>query len=159
MKNSLPRLVKGGKYVYGWSEVGSEGKVVVPNEALTEYNFETPRKVILMPASKRSGGFALTTPSMLKNSQLSVLFDDAPRLARFELAEGETVTVGKRIYSWTELNKDGSFIVPVETLKKYGVNPRDRLLSVRGSGLALAFIVKGPLIAEAKKHSTLTVHK
>ncbi|MGD2066420.1 MAG: hypothetical protein PVI43_04530 [Candidatus Bathyarchaeota archaeon] len=151
----MPRLVKGGKYVYGWSEVGNNGKIVVPSEALTEYNFETPSNVIMMPGSKRSGGFALTTPTMLKNSQLSVLLDDEPRLARFELTEGETVTVGKRIYSWVKLNRDGSFMVPVETLKKYGVNSGDRLLSVRGSGLALAFIVRGPLIAEAKKHTTL----
>ena len=35
----MPRLVKGGKYVYGWSEVGSGGKVAVPDEALAEYNF------------------------------------------------------------------------------------------------------------------------
>jgi bifunctional DNA-binding transcriptional regulator/antitoxin component of YhaV-PrlF toxin-antitoxin module len=151
--------VKGGKYVYGWSEVSSNGKVLVPNEALTEYNFKTPCKVILVPGSKRSGGFGLTTPLMLENSQLSMLLDEEPRLARFELDEGETVTIGKRIYSWTELNRDGSFTVPAETLEKYGAKAGDLLLSVRGSGLALAFIVKGPLIAEAKKHSILTVHK
>jgi bifunctional DNA-binding transcriptional regulator/antitoxin component of YhaV-PrlF toxin-antitoxin module len=155
----MPRLVKGAKYVYGWSEVSSDGKIVVPKEALTEYNFEAPCNVILMPGSKRSGGFALTTPSMLENSQLSVLLDDEPRLARFELPEGETVTIGKRIYSWVKLYKDGSFMVPAETLKKYGVKSGDMLLSVRGSGLALAFIVKGPLIAEAKKHSTLALYK
>ena len=155
----MPRLVKGGKYVYGWSEVSSNGRIVVPNEALIEYNFKTPSNVILMPGSKRSGGFALTTPSMLENSKISVFLDDEPRLAQFELDEGGTVTVGKRIYGWTRLNADGSIIVPLETLKKYGVEPGDMLLSVRGSGLALAFIVKGPLIAEAKKHSTLSSFK
>ena len=155
----MPRLVKGDKYVFGWSEVDVNGRIVVPNEALTEYNFRTPSKVILMPTSKRSGGFALTTPFMLENSKISVFLDEEPRLTRFELAEGETVTIGKRIYSWVKLNRDGSFIVPVETLKKYGVKPSNMLLSVRGSGLALAFIVKGPLIAEAKKHSTLASFK
>jgi len=151
--------VKGAKYVYGWSEVGSEGKIVASNEAMTEYNFETPCKVILVPGSKRSGGFALTTPSMLKQSQLSVILDAEPRLASFQLDEGETVTVGKRVYCWVKLNRDDTFTVPVETLKIYGVKPGDRLLSVRGSGLALAFIVKGPLIAEAKKHPNLALFK
>ena len=155
----MPRLVKGGKCVFGWSEVDVNGRIVVPPEALTEYHFRTPSKVLLMPASKRSGGFALTTQSMLENSKISVFLDEEPRLARFELAEGETVTVGKRIYCWVKLNGDGSFTVPVGTLKKYGIKPGDMLLSVRGSGLALAFIVKGPLIAEAKKHSTLPSFK
>ncbi|MBN1784482.1 MAG: hypothetical protein JW815_01940 [Candidatus Bathyarchaeota archaeon] len=155
----MPRLVKGGKYVFGWSEVDVNGRIVVPNEALTEYNFRTPSKVILMQASKRSGGFALTSPFMLRNSKISVFLDKEPRLARFELTEGETVTIDKRIYSWIKLNRDGSFTVPVETLKKYGVKPGDLLLSVRGSGLALAFIVKGPLITDAKKHSTIASFK
>lgn len=154
----MPRLVKGGKFVFGWSEVGANGRIVIPNDALAEYGFETSSKVIMMPASKRSGGFALTTPSLLENSQLSVILDREPRLAGFQLNEGETVTVGTKTYCWVKLN-NGVFNVPVETLKKYGVNIGDRLLSVRGSGLALAFIVKGPLIEEAKKHSNLTILK
>jgi len=48
-----------------------------------------------------------------------------------------------------------NFSVPVETLEKYEVHTGDWLLSVRGSRLALAFIVKGPIIAEAKLHSSL----
>jgi bifunctional DNA-binding transcriptional regulator/antitoxin component of YhaV-PrlF toxin-antitoxin module len=155
----MPRLVKGGKYVYGWSEVNSNGRIVVPSEALEEYGFKDADKVIVMPASKRSGGFALTTPSLLKNSRLSVILDRAPRLAGFQLREGETVTVGTRICCWVKLNGKGEFVVPVETLKEYGVNLGDRLLVGRGSGLALAFIAKGPIVAEAKKHSNLAVFK
>jgi len=47
----MPRFVKGGKYVYGWSEVGSEGRVVVPDEALADYNLKTSCKVILFSGS------------------------------------------------------------------------------------------------------------
>jgi hypothetical protein len=36
----MPRLVKGGKYVYGWSEVSSEGRGVVTDEALSRLQFE-----------------------------------------------------------------------------------------------------------------------
>jgi bifunctional DNA-binding transcriptional regulator/antitoxin component of YhaV-PrlF toxin-antitoxin module len=155
----MPRLVKGGKYVYGWSEVGSDGRVAVPDEALAEYNFKTPSKVILIPGSKRSGGFALTTADMLKNSRLSVMLDSEPRLAEFRLREGETVTVGTRTCCWVKLNSKGEIFVPAETLKAYGVNLGDRLLVGRGSGLALAFIAKGPIVAEARKHSSLTIFK
>ncbi len=155
----MPRLVKGGKYVYGWSEVDSNGRIVVPNEALEEYGFKDTSKVIVMSASKRSGGFALTTPSLLKNSQLSVILDKNPQLAGFQLPEGETVTVGTRTYCWVKLNSKGEFFVPAETLKAYGVSLGDRLLVGRGSGLALAFIAKGPIVTEAKKHSGLALFK
>jgi bifunctional DNA-binding transcriptional regulator/antitoxin component of YhaV-PrlF toxin-antitoxin module len=155
----MPQLVKGGKHVFGWSEVDSNGRIVVPDEALTEYRFNDADKVILMPGSKRSGGFALTTPFLLKNSQLHVILDSEPRLAEFQLREGETVTVGSRTYCWVKLNSKGEFVVPEETLTVYGVNLGDRLLVGRGSGLALAFIVKGPIVAEAKRHSELTLFK
>ena len=153
----MPQLVKGGKYVFGWSEVDSNGRIVVPDEALEEYGFKDADKVIVMPGSKRSGGFALTTPSLLKNSRLSVILDREPRLAQFRLQEGETVTVGTRTCCWVKLTSKGEFVVPAETLKIYGVKLGDRLLVGRGSGLALAFIAKGPIVAEARKHSGLTL--
>ena len=151
----MPRLVKGGKYVYGWSEVGSDGKVIVPDEALAEYNFKPPSKVILLSGSRRSGGFALTNVSLLKNSRLSVILDESPQLAGFQLREGETLMIAGKPYCWVTLNTDGCITVPLETLKEYGVNPGDHLLSVRGSRLALGFCVRGPLINEAKKHLNL----
>ena len=153
----MPQLVKGGKHAYGWSKVLDNGQIMAPKEALTEYKFETPSKVILMTASKRSGGFAITAPFLLKKSKLSFLLDRLPRLAKFELQQGETVTVGTKNYCWVPLNSDGTITVPKETLKKYGVKVGDRLLSVRGSCLALSFIVKGPIIEEAKKHDELNV--
>jgi bifunctional DNA-binding transcriptional regulator/antitoxin component of YhaV-PrlF toxin-antitoxin module len=155
----MPRLVKGGKYVYGWSEVDSNGRIVVPSEALEEYGFKDAHKVIVMSGSNRSGGFALTTPSLLKNSRLSVILDGEPLLAEFRLREGETVTVGTRTYCWVKLNSKSEFVVPEETLKEYGVNLGDRLLVGRGSGLALAFIARGPIVAEARKHSGLALFR
>jgi hypothetical protein len=155
----LPQLVKGGKYAYGWSEVGATGKVVVPSEALAEYNFTAPCKVFLLSGSARSGGFALTTASLLKNSVLSRPLDETPKLASFQLPEGETITVAGKPWCWVTLNTDGCITVPLKTLKQYGISAGDRLLSVRGSRFALAFCVKGPLIEEAKKHPNLTLFK
>jgi len=155
----MPRLVKGGKHVYGWSEVGTAGNIAVPDEALEEYNLKTPCKAILLPGSKRSGGFALTTVALLKNSRLSAILDGNPRRAGFQLREGETITVAGKPSCWVKLSTNGCIVVPLETLKEYRVNPGDLLLSVRGSRFALAFCVKGPLIDEAKKHSSLTLFK
>jgi hypothetical protein len=155
----LPQLVKGGKHAYGWSEVSTTGKVAVSSEALAEYNLAAPCKVFLLSGSKRSGGFALTTASLLENSVLSRPLEENPKLASFQLPEGEAITVAGKPYCWVTLNPDGSIIVPLETLKQYGVNAGDHLLSVRGSCFALAFCVKGPIIEEAKKHPNLTLLK
>jgi hypothetical protein len=155
----LPQLVKGGKHAYGWSEVGATGKVAVPEEALAEYNLLVPCKVFLLSGSKRSGGFAITTSALLKDSVLARPLNENPKLASFQLPEGETITINGKPYCWVTLNTDGSITVPLETLKQYGVNAGDRLLSVRGSCFALAFCVKGPIIEEAKKHPNLTLLK
>lgn len=151
----MPRIAKGGKYVYGWSRVGSGGRVVIPKEALEEYNLKASDKVILMPGSKRSGGFGLTNVILLEKSRLSVILDENPKLAGFHLPEGEPIEIVGKPYSWVKLNKDGSITVPLKTLKEYGVNLGDLLLSVRGSRVAIGFSVRGPLIDEAKKHSSL----
>jgi hypothetical protein len=152
----LPRLVKGGKYVYGWSQVGYDGKIVIPDEALTEYSLKSPTNVMVLSGSKRSGGFALTTIPLLQNSALSRILDENPELASFQLPEGETIKVNGKPLCWTTLN-EGCIVLPSKTLQEYGINHGDRLLSVRGSSLALAFCVKGPLIDEAKKHPNLAV--
>ena len=155
----MPRLVKGDKYVYGWSEVCNDGKIVIPDEAISEYNFQTPEKVILMLGSRTSGGFAITTISLLMNTPLSRLLDENPKLASFQLPEGATIIVAGKPCCWVTLNTDGCIIVPLETLKKFGVKIGDVLLSVKGSRLGLGFCVKGPLIEEAKRHSNLTLFK
>ena len=154
---TLPKLVKGGKHVYGWSLVGENGRIMVPEEALAEYNFEMPSKLILMAGSRRSGGFALTTSALIRNSRLSILLYEDSRLFGHKLCEGEIVTIGGKPFCLVELKRDGCIIVPLYTLKEYGVIPGDMLLSVRGSRFALAFCVKGPLVDEAKKHSSLSL--
>lgn len=155
----MPRLVKGGKYVYGWSEASSEGRIVVPDEALADYNLRPPCKVILLSGSKRSGGFAITTTALLRNSRLSVILDENPQLFGFQLPEGEIMTIAGKLYCWVTLDRDGRITLPLETMKGYGVHPRDLLLLVRGSHLALGFCAKGPLVDEAKKHSSLAILK
>jgi bifunctional DNA-binding transcriptional regulator/antitoxin component of YhaV-PrlF toxin-antitoxin module len=147
----MPQLVKGGKYVFGWSKVGNKGKIVIPSEAFIEYNLIAGENVILISGSKTSGGFGLTKYESLKESKLSVL------LAEFRIPEGTAIKYEGRTYCWVTISAM-SLTVPIETLAQFGIKPGDRLLAVRGSGLALGFIVRGPIVEEAKKHPEIEIY-
>ena len=125
----MPRLVKGGKWVYGWVIIGPEGKMTIPPEAWREFGFQTGDEAIFIPGSHRSGGFGISTPGLM--SKVS------ERLA------GGTIRVLAR--GWFE---DGQVTVPSEV----GVGPGDRLLAVRGSRYGLGFVARGPIYEEALKH-------
>ena len=125
----MPRLVKGGKWVYGWVTVGPEGKVTIPPEAWHEYDFHAENKAIFIPGSRRSGGFGISTPGLMGRV--------SERLA------GGTIQVLAR-----GRFEDGQVTVPSEV----GVGPGDRLLAVRGSRYGLGFVARGPIYEEALKH-------
>ena len=147
----MPRIVKGGKYVYGWSKVGTNGRIVIPSEAFQEFSLTDSQNVILLPGSKRSEGFALTTPELLRNSPLAVIVNKNHQLGKFQMPEGEPVEIDGKPYCWVRI-QNGTITVPPETLARYQISPGDLLLSVRGSGIALEFPVRGPIIEEAKTH-------
>ncbi len=117
---NLPQLVKGGKNVYGWSVVSNTGKIPIPAEALREYNFNTPCKVILLPGSKRSGGFGITTLSILKDSIFLVQLNKYPELISFQIPDGEAIMIAGKPRCWVMLDKDGYITVPQKTRKNLG---------------------------------------
>ncbi|MGQ9721924.1 MAG: hypothetical protein ACUVXA_11450 [Candidatus Jordarchaeum sp.] len=69
---------------------------------------------------------------LLENSPLAVIIEKNPQLAKYQASEGEALQINGKTYCWVKLQDDGSIIVPIETLKKYEINPGDRLLAVRG---------------------------
>jgi bifunctional DNA-binding transcriptional regulator/antitoxin component of YhaV-PrlF toxin-antitoxin module len=154
---NMPQLVKGGKHTYGWSVVSEAGRISIPREAMDEYGFGDYEKVILMSGSRRSGGFALTTPRKLAGSPLSTVLQSFPRLRTFQMPEARVVRAGGRSYCWTAIAEGGYITLPLDTLREYGVIPGDRLLTVRGSGLGLGFAVRGPIVEEAATHPELEV--
>jgi bifunctional DNA-binding transcriptional regulator/antitoxin component of YhaV-PrlF toxin-antitoxin module len=153
----MPQLVKGGKHTYGWSIVSQAGRIAVPQEAMQEYGFRKYDKVILMSGSRRSGGFAMTTPSLLAGSPLSAVLDGYSRLRTFQMREATVVKAGGRSYCWTAIDEAGYITLPLDTLREYQILPGDRLLTVRGSSLALGFVVTGPIVDEAVTHPELEV--
>lgn len=147
----MPQLIKGGKYVFGWSKVGNDGTIVIPPEAYAEYQFMDYKSGILIPGSKTSGGFGLTTKESLRNSHLASILESCPELANFQGVEGEAIGCDGKTYGWIRFHEN-SIVIPVNTLKRYGIASGDYVLSVRGSSLALGFLVRGRIVEEAKKH-------
>ena len=98
----MPQLVKGGKYVFGWSKVHPRGKIIIPPEAFEEYGFLAGEKVISMSGSKTSGGFGVTSLRLLEGSPLSSFIEELPRLSEFRMEEGTPVVHNERIFSWED---------------------------------------------------------
>jgi hypothetical protein len=153
----MPQLVKGAKHVFGWSKVSKDGRIRIPPEAFAEYKLAGSEMVILMSGSKRSGGFGLTTVDKLRNSDIGRILEEFPQLASYSIPEGEPLSKGSRTYCWIRLSSEGRFTVPPDTLRVYGIEPGQKVLVARGSGLALGFPSRGPIIEEAKKHPELEV--
>jgi hypothetical protein len=154
---NLPvQLVKGGKHTFGWSVVAGPGTIVIPPEAVTEYAFAEGQKLIVVPGSRTSGGFGLASPKSVGRSILGVVLEENPELKEFHIPEGQVVEHQGRPYCWVQLRRGAVRLAP-QTLACYGIRNGDRLLVIRGSGLALGFAVRGPIVREAEKHTELPV--
>jgi len=123
----VPQLVKGGKWVFGWVVVGGHREITVPPEAYAEYGFRAGEPVFFLHGSRRSGGFSI---------------------GRLEKLEQSQVPIRQRAFAQGEIGAGGQIELPPET----GVQPGERLLAVRGSGLVLGFLTQGPIYEEAVKH-------
>lgn len=131
----MPRLVKGGKWTYGWVVVGPGGEITIPPKAWREFGFRVRDEAIFTSGSRRSGGFGISTPKLMA--------------AVSERLKGATL----RVLGRGRFSEDGRVTVPPEV----GVKPGDRLLTVRGSRYGLGFVAKGPIYKEAVKHPGLDV--
>jgi bifunctional DNA-binding transcriptional regulator/antitoxin component of YhaV-PrlF toxin-antitoxin module len=153
----MPQLVKGGKYVFGWSSVRKDGRIIIPEEARHEYRIEAGEKVIIMSGSRTSGGFSVAKKSQIEQSKLKDILVQNQDLAQFRTEEGQIINIGNKALCWMTIHDDGSLLVPLRTLEAYGIEPGGYLLITRGSSLGVGLAAKGPLIEEAKKHPELEV--
>ncbi|MGD8456556.1 MAG: hypothetical protein PVF83_09240 [Anaerolineales bacterium] len=150
----MPQLVKGGKHTFGWTRVGNTGRIRIPPEALEEYQLQEAGKLLLIPGSRTSGGFALGAQEAVAQSQLGNLTDISHMLEESLTVEGELIEDKGRPYGWVVL-RDGGVTIPAGTLARFGVETGGKLLVIRGSGLAVGFAVRGPIVEEALKHPEL----
>ncbi len=153
----MPRLVKGGKLVYGLSRVGKDGRIVIPPDAMREYGFADGDRVILLSGSRTSGGFGLALKSTLLKSELAVLLESIPEVAGFTLPEAEVIARRGRRYGWTTVREGGYIVLPAATLAAYGVQAGDTLAVGRGSYVSIAFLARGRILAESLKHPELEI--
>ena len=125
----MPQLAKGGKWIFGWVVVQAGKKVAIPPEAYREYGFQAGREIVFTRGSRRSGGFGIGRA------------DKIPPLLK------------KRVLAQGQMGKKGQVALPPEVSVQVG----DRLLAVRGSGLALGFLAQGPIYEKALKHHELAI--
>jgi hypothetical protein len=123
----MPQLVKGGKWIFGWVIVGLQREIFLPPEAYLEYSFRAGEPVCFLRGSQRSGGFSI---------------------GRLEKIEQSKVPLHLRAFSMGKIGMDSQIEIPLEA----DIQPGDRLLAVRGSGMALALLTRGPIYALALKH-------
>jgi hypothetical protein len=129
----MPRLVKGGKWVYGWVVIGPEGEVTIPPEAWREFGFQGGGEALFTPGSRRSGGFSISTSELMAEVCERMGGNRVHLLGRGQFIEGGWVTASPEL----------------------GLRPGDRLLAVRGSRYGLGFVAQGPIYEEALKHPEL----
>jgi hypothetical protein len=125
----MPQLEKGGKWVFGWVVVQAGIKITVPPEAYREYGFQAGEEIVFTRGSRRSGGFGIGRA------------DEFPAQLK------------KRVLAQGRMGRERQVALPSEVEVQVG----DRLLAVRGSGLALGFLAQGPIYEEALKHPELEV--
>lgn len=155
----MPQLVKGGKYIFGWTRIIEGNKIKIPDEAYEEYNIASTDKLFILSGSNSSGGFSIITPNSIINSKLSI---EIIRLAGYDKETNsfsknrlEIIKHGKRFISWTNLEAEKYFKISNELISMLKINIGDNLLVGRGSGLGPAFIVKGTIYEEALKHDIM----
>jgi bifunctional DNA-binding transcriptional regulator/antitoxin component of YhaV-PrlF toxin-antitoxin module len=153
----IPQLVKGGKYIFGWSKVSENGKIKIPPETCDEYGFKSGDRVLITSGSKTSGGFSLIKIDSFLNSSLASIRNEIPAIFNFELSVGEILFHKNRNYCWSKIEENCIIHLPITSLEKFGINSGDKLLVGRGSGLGPAFLIKGLIIEEALKHNNLGV--
>jgi hypothetical protein len=153
----MPQLVKGGKYVFGWSLIRINRDIIIPDEAYLEYGFKNDEKGILMSGSKKSGGFGLSSKRLLANSPIGKMLMKYPEFINYKINEGQIKKINNKIFSWVSIKKERTINLPERLLDAFKIKINQKLLVVRGSGLALGFVTIGPIYEEAKKHSEILI--
>lgn len=145
----MPQLNKGGKFVFGLSVVRDDLTIHIPPQAILEYNAIQDGKVIIFTGSKITGGFCITTYSLLMDSKLRHILKECPMLKEYQLSEGEFIKYKGRKYAWLGIDSNGIIKLPQSTLEVLELQSGMELLSIRSSDIAFTMGAKGPLLEKA----------
>ena len=131
----MPRLVRGGKWVYGWVIPSLERVLPIPIQAWRDYGFEAGEQAIFLRGSRRSGGFSISTPRLLAG-----MF-------------GGIGGLESRALGWGRFEEGRNVSTPLELALESGVH----LLAVKGSRSGLGFVAQGPIYQTARLHPELEI--
>jgi hypothetical protein len=155
----MPQLVKGGKYIYGWTRIHPDGRIRVPDEAFLEYHFSIKEVIILMSGSRTSGGFSVNRPERLQASEIGqriMRLINLPEASHSFPSPGSQVfKSGGRIVTQVILEDGMNFRLSDELINTLGLMVGNNLLVGRGSGLGLTFIAQGRIFKEALRRKDL----
>ena len=78
----MPQLSRGGKFIFGESQIRPDGCVRFPPQAVTEYGIASEGRIYLFTGSGSTGGFCVTRQGLLLPSRLGHILTDLPELLR-----------------------------------------------------------------------------
>jgi len=145
-------MTKGGKFVFGRSLIREDGSVLVPAQAMEEYNIASEGKVYLFTGSRITGGFCVTRRGLLGPSKLGHILTDTPALRDCASGYGEFLRYKGRSYCWADITEAGRIFLTEEMMAFLGLKPGMRLLSIRSSDIAFTMGAKGPLLEKAERY-------
>lgn len=145
----MPQLNKGGKFVFGLSEIHENLSVQFPPQALQEYHLINESKIIIFTGSKITGGFCVTSYPLLSSSKLSHSLKECPKLNDCSVSPGTLIPYKGRSYSWLPLKEDGTTVLSFDLMEKLDLNVGKELLSIRCSDIAFTMGAKGPILERA----------
>lgn len=142
------QLSKGGKHIYGWVQVGPDGRIPIPQDVVKDYDL-LENRLLLISGSRASGGFSVSSQSRLEGlvarkperqiSDVAVLDNDRELPSAWK----------GRVLAWVGRDDDGAFHLPTRVMTSLGMGEGHRLLCIRGSNLTCMFAQKGPLVKKA----------
>ena len=103
----MPQMSKGGKYIFGWSEIREDGALIFPTPAVEEYKLHQEQYIYIVSGSKQTGGFCVMSEPLLSRSTLNHILKENPRLADRTIKEGELISYKGRKYGWLTLKDNG----------------------------------------------------
>lgn len=148
----MPQMNKGGKFIFGKSQIRNDLTVHLPTQAIAEYHAITEGKVYLFTGSKVTGGFCVTRRGLLEPSKLGHILTNNPALRNYQIEEGSFIQYKGRSYSWITISENGVIQLNEEIMKFLDLSIGMELLSIRSSNIAFTMGAKGPLLEKAKNY-------
>jgi len=115
----MPQMSKGGKYIFGWSEIREDGALIFPVPAVGEYKLHQEQYIYIVSGSKQMGGFCVMSEPLLSRSKLNHILKENPRLADRTLKEGELISYKGR--KRTSARHNSSTLYHIETFFTWGI--------------------------------------